>query len=27
LSAMVFSELKNDDGNTLSLHKALPHAG
>jgi len=27
LSAIVFRELKTDDGNTVSLHKALPHVG
>ena len=27
ISAYIFRELKKDDGNTLSRHKALPHAG
>jgi len=27
LSSLVFRELKNDDGNTVSLHKAIPHVG
>jgi hypothetical protein len=27
VSAYVFRELKKDDGNKLSLHKALQHAG
>jgi len=27
LSAIVFRELKNDDGNTVSQHKILPHVG
>src|ERR1700678_1500497 len=27
LSSIVFRELKNDDGNTVSLHKVLPHVG
>jgi EmrB/QacA subfamily drug resistance transporter len=27
LSSLIFHELKKDDGNTLSLHKALQHAG
>jgi EmrB/QacA subfamily drug resistance transporter len=27
LSAIVFRELKTDDGNTVSLHKVLPHVG
>ncbi|HEY1661341.1 MAG TPA: DHA2 family efflux MFS transporter permease subunit [Verrucomicrobiae bacterium] len=27
LSSLIFRELKKDDGNTLSLHKAIPHAG
>ena len=27
LSAIVFRELKTDDGNIVSLHKALPHVG
>jgi EmrB/QacA subfamily drug resistance transporter len=26
LSSLIFRELKNDDGDRLSLHKALPHA-
>ena len=26
-SALTFRELKKDDGNTLSLHQALQHAG
>jgi len=26
-SAIVFRELKNDDGNSVSLHKVLPHVG
>jgi hypothetical protein len=26
LSALIFCELKNNDGSTLSLHKAMPHA-
>ena len=27
ISAVIFRELKKNDGNALSLHKALPHAG
>jgi hypothetical protein len=27
LSSLIFRELKNNDGNALSLHKALQHAG
>jgi MFS family permease len=27
VSAFAFCELKKNDGNTLSLHQALPHAG
>jgi hypothetical protein len=27
LSSLVFSELKPDDGDTMSLHKAEPHVG
>jgi hypothetical protein len=27
LSAIVFRELKGDDGETVSLHKVLPHVG
>jgi EmrB/QacA subfamily drug resistance transporter len=27
VSSYIFLDLKKDDGNTLSLHKALPHAG
>jgi uncharacterized membrane protein YidH (DUF202 family) len=27
LSAVVFRELKDDDGDTVSLHKGLQHAG
>ena len=27
LSSLIFQELKNNDGDTLSLHKALQHAG
>jgi EmrB/QacA subfamily drug resistance transporter len=27
LSSLIFYELKNNDGNTLSLHKSLQHAG
>jgi len=27
ISALVFSTLKKNDGNALSLHKAMPHAG
>ena len=27
LSSIVFHELKTEDGNTVSLHKALQHAG
>jgi hypothetical protein len=27
VSSYIFLELKKNDGNTLSLHQALPHAG